>query len=79
MHTSYFNILTNRAKCFVVNLLTRIWGHSIARGCAHLLLERQRENSDLSADLKSFATNPDVIDREDEEELANALPSHLSP
>jgi len=53
----------------VVNLLTRKWGHSIARGWARLLLERLRENVDLPADLKSFATNPDAIETEDEEEF----------
>jgi hypothetical protein len=79
IHTSYFKIPTNRAKSFVVNLLTRKWGHSIARGWARLLLERLRENVDLPADLKSFATNPDAIDTEDEEEFANALLSHLNP
>ena len=66
IHTSYFKIPTNRAKSFVVNLLTRKWGHSIARGWARLLLERLRENVDLPADLKSFATNPDAIETEDE-------------
>jgi hypothetical protein len=79
IHTSYFKIPTNRAKSFVVNLLTRKWGHSIARGWARLLLERLRENVDLPADLKSFATNPDAIETEDEEEFANALLSHLNP
>jgi hypothetical protein len=79
IHTSYFKIPTNRAKSFVVNLLTRKWGHSIARGWARLLLERLRGNVDLPADLKSFATNPDAIETEDEEEFANALLSHLNP
>ena len=79
IHTSYFKIPTNRAKSFVVNLITRKWGHSIARGWARLLLERLRGNIDLPADLKSFATNPDAIETEDEEEFANALLSHLNP
>ena len=79
IHTSYFKIPTNRAKSFLVNILTRKWGHSIARGCARPLLERLRGNIDLPGDLNSFATNPDTIDTEHEEEFANALLSHLNP
>ena len=58
IHTSYFKIPTNRAKSFVVNLLTRKWGHSIARGWARLLLERLRENVDLPADLMHLPPKP---------------------
>ena len=77
IHTAYFKIPTNRAKSFVVNLLTCKWGHSISRGWARLLLEKLCV--DLPADLKTFATNPDAFETEDEEEFANALLSHLNP
>ena len=73
IHTSYFKIPTNRAKSFLANLLTRKWGHSIARGWARLLLEKLRGNVDLPADLKAVAKNTDAIETEDEEEFANAL------
>jgi len=79
IHTSYFKIPRNRAKSFVVSFLTRKWGHAFARGWARLLLERLRENVDLPADLKSLASNSAVNDKEDEEEFAHALLSHLSP
>ena len=79
IHTSYFKIPRNRAKSFVVSFLTRKWGHAFARGWARLLLERLRENVDLPVDLKSLASNSAVDDKEDKEEFARALLSHLSP